>query len=144
MIPANSPSSWYTFRKALEDFAVFDRGRYCKALRNVKFRQIEGTVLTFRHIGLSNMASSVKVSKSVYPSTTVQNHHFSPQFTLNTHPQPSTPLPPHTTRQGHPPRGTPHAARGAGAGERSGGRRGGRTCRLRGDACIVMAPSTLT
>ena len=40
-----------TVRKVLADFAVCDC--YCKALCDVKFRQLEGNGRTFRHIELS-------------------------------------------------------------------------------------------
>ena len=44
----------YTVSKVLADFAVCDWWRYCKALYDVKFRQIEGIVWKFLHIELSN------------------------------------------------------------------------------------------
>ena len=60
------PGTWpppnpCTVRKVFADFAVFDWGRYCKTLCDVKFRQIEGNGRKFCHIELSN---SVKFSNS--------------------------------------------------------------------------------
>ena len=40
--------------KILVDFAVYDWWRFCKALCDVKFRQLEGKGRTFRHIEVSN------------------------------------------------------------------------------------------
>ena len=50
----------YTARQVLADFAICHLPRYCKALCDVKLRQIEGNGRTFRHIKLK-----VKFSKSV-------------------------------------------------------------------------------
>ena len=41
--------SLYTVRKVLADLAVFDWWRYCKALCDVKFLQIEGNGRKFSH-----------------------------------------------------------------------------------------------
>ena len=55
----------YTVREVLEDFAVFDWWRFCKALCDVKFRKIEGNGRKFHQIKLSNISSSFKISNSV-------------------------------------------------------------------------------
>ena len=47
-----------TVRKVLVDFAVFDWWRYCKALCDVRIRQIEENGCTFRYIKLSNSVIS--------------------------------------------------------------------------------------
>ena len=47
-----------TVRKVLADLAIFDTWLYCKALWEVKFRQIERNGRTFRHIELSNSVIS--------------------------------------------------------------------------------------
>ena len=46
--------STYTVRKGSADLAVCDWWRYCIALCDVKFSQIEGNGRKFRHIELSN------------------------------------------------------------------------------------------
>ena len=48
-----------TVRKILADYAVCDRRRYCKALCDVKFSQIEGNSRTFCHIEISNSVVTV-------------------------------------------------------------------------------------
>ena len=52
----------HTVRKFLADFAVCDWWHYCKALCDVKFRQIEGKGRKFCQIELSNIAASLKLS----------------------------------------------------------------------------------
>ena len=51
-------------RKVLADFPVLDRWGYCKALCEVKFRQLEGNGLKVRQIELSNSVTDLLYSNS--------------------------------------------------------------------------------
>ena len=50
----------HTVRKVLLVFAVWDRRRYCKALCDVKFSQIEGNGREFSHKEISNSVINKK------------------------------------------------------------------------------------
>ena len=54
-----------TVGKVLVDFVVFDRRRHCCDPCDARFSQIQGNGPQFRHIELSNIASSVQFSNSV-------------------------------------------------------------------------------
>ena len=77
--------SYYTVRKVLADFAVCDCWRYCIALCDVKFSQIEENGREFRHKELSYCYcklsnSAAKQFMCLYKNVTVNE--FSPFFLL--------------------------------------------------------------
>ena len=60
-----SNNGLHTVIKVLADIGMCDWWRYCKALCDIQFSQIEGYGQIFCHIELSSISSAVKFSNSV-------------------------------------------------------------------------------
>ena len=68
--------------KSFGDFAIFDWWRYCKAICDVKFRQIEGNGWKFRHIELMMYSASTSTAQPLFPASSKRHHVFPPHQSI--------------------------------------------------------------